>query len=443
MTQEKGRKSVFPGGLFLLLLCLLLGGTLAAAETEQAGGSIAGSGIEQAGGGMTGSGTEQADGGMTGSGTEQAGGGMTGSGTEQAGGDAAGTGQEPGEETEMPETVSIRVNKSSIVMIQGKTYRLRASGENLPKAVKWRSSNKKVAKVDKTGKVTARAAGEATITAKSGKYKAACKVTVYKAALNQTKLSLEKGKSKKLKVTGSAAKVKWKSSNPKIVAVNSKGKIRAKAPGTAKIYAKVGVHRLSCKVTVTYSRWSQLLDEYKEDSGTKQLVFVKYEGGSRAAVQMYEKNGGKWSCIVDCQGYVGRNGIDKVREGDGKTPTGTFSLTHAFGIQDDPGAKLPYVKVNSYLYWCADQSHYNQLIDIRQYPHSCSGEHLINYVPHYYYGMFLDFNKENVYQKGAAIFLHCTGSNPYTAGCVAVSQADMIKIIQHAEEGAKICIYPE
>ena len=396
MVRTTIKKSAFSTTLFLLLLCLLLGGTQGVLAEET--GTAPGTGAE------------------------------TENGTET--------------ETEAQKTVSIWVNKASIVMLQGKTYRLKASGENLPAKIKWRSSNKRVAKVDKTGKVTARAAGTTTITVKSGRYKAKCKVTVYKVAM-QTQLSMEKGESKKLKLSGSSGvKVKWKSSNSKVVSVNSKGKLKAKAPVSAKIVARIGLHKLSCKVTVTYSRWNQLLDEYLDDSGTNQLVFVKYTGGSRATVQMYEKSGGKWNCIADCQGYVGRNGIDKTREGDGKTPTGTFSLTKAFGIQDDPGAKLPYVKVDSNLYWCGDPSHYNQLVDIRQYPHSCSGEHLIDYVPHYYYGMFLDFNKENEYKKGSAIFLHCTGSNPYTGGCIAVSQADMIKIIQHAEKGSKICIYP-
>lgn len=201
-------------------------------------------------------------------------------------------------------------------------------------------------------------------------------------------------------------------------------------------YDKEGV-----KITVMKDKWGQLLDKYRADESTNQLVFVKYTGGSSARVEMYQKSGTSWDCILDCSGYVGQNGIDKQIEGDRKTPTGTFNLTSAFGIRKDPGAKMPYVRVNKYLYWCGDAQYYNRLIDVREKPHVCSGEHLIDYVPHYYYGMFLDYNKECTYKKGSAIFLHCTGSNPYTGGCIAVSQADMIKIIQNAEPGAKICIY--
>lgn len=345
--------------------------------------------------------------------------------------------EEDAEESEAP-----RLSKTSIVMIQGKSYRLKVSRAASSGQISWHSGNKKRATVSSSGKVKAKAAGKVKITAKVGNVKLKCKVTIVKASLNLKKLTLEKGKTKKLKVSGTSRKVSWKSSNPQVVSVNKAGKIKAKKPGTATIYATIGVNRLKCKVTVGGDRWSQLLEQYQDDSKTNQLIFVRYTGGSSAKVQMYTKSGKQWTCILDCSGYVGSNGIGKTKEGDKKTPTGTFNLTQAFGIKDDPGAGMSYVKVSQYMYWCGDQPYYNQLIDIREHPHSCRGEHLIDYVPHYYYGMFLDYNKDCVYGKGSAIFLHCTGSNPYTSGCIAVSQDDMIKIIQNAKTGAKICIYP-
>ena len=59
---------------------------------------------------------------------------------------------------------------------------------------------------------------------------------------------------------------------------------------------------------------------------------------------------------------MGSNGIDKVREGDRKTPTGTYTLTGGFGIQPDPGAVMDYVQVNKYLYWCGDSAYYNTMV---------------------------------------------------------------------------------
>ena len=241
---------------------------------------------------------------------------------------------------------------------------------------------------------------------------------------------------------GTKKKIKWKSSRPSVASVNQKGKVYAKKKGTATITASVGKKKLKCKVKVQYTRWNKLMDKYRYDETTKQIIFVKYTGGSNAGVQMYQKKkNNKWSQIVNCSGYVGQNGINKVREGDRKTPTGEYTLTRAFGRKRNPGAKLRYTKLNRYLYWCGDREYYNQMVDVRKKPHQCSGEHLISYVPHYNYAAVLDYNSECKYKKGSAIFLHCTGSNPYTGGCIAVSEANMVKILKNAEKGTKVCIY--
>ena len=158
---------------------------------------------------------------------------------------------------------------------------------------------------------------------------------------------------------------------------------------------------------------------------------------------MYKKVNGKFKKVFACASYVGKNGINKKREGDKKTPTGTYGFTKAFGIKSNPGSKIKYIKLNSYLYWSADRKYYNQMIDIRKVKASRAGEHLIRYRPHYNYALAIDYNKKCIYKKGAAIFLHCTGSNPYTGGCVAVKEKYMKKIMKTVDKNAKICIYPK
>ena len=71
-----------------------------------------------------------------------------------------------------------------------------------------------------------------------------------KPKLNRTKVTLSVGKSVTLKVKRAKKKVKWSTSNKKIAKVTAKGKVRAVAPGTAKITAKTGRVKLVCKVTV-------------------------------------------------------------------------------------------------------------------------------------------------------------------------------------------------
>lgn len=199
----------------------------------------------------------------------------------------------------------------------------------------------------------------------------------------------------------------------------------------------------SKKVKVKYDKWDKLLDQYTSDKKTNQLVFVKHHSSSYATVEFYVKKNGKFKKVFSENGYVGRNGIDKVKEGDKKTPTGTFALSMPFGIKADPGSKQKYIKVDSNMYWCGDKEHYNTLINIKKYPHSCRGEHLINFGRAYYYCMFIEYNKEGIWQKGSAIFLHCTSGGTATAGCVAISEEHMKTVLRETEKGAKICIYRE
>ena len=175
----------------------------------------------------------------------------------------------------------------------------------------------------------------------------------------------------------------------------------------------------------------------------RQLIFVQYTGGTKAKVYLYKKQGKNWKKILSCNGYVGRRGINKKKEGDKKTPTGTFNITSGFGIKPKPPNRLPYTKVHSSHYRCADRANYNKLINIKKTPHKCRGEHLIDYKGVYDYGLFTDFNKACTYGKGSAIFMHCTGNYPYTGGCVAVRKSSMLKIMKNIDTQTKICIYPK
>ena len=202
------------------------------------------------------------------------------------------------------------------------------------------------------------------------------------------------------------------------------------------------MHTCTCDQNST-GIWEELLTKFAEDPSVSQLLFVKCGNGSNAQLFLYEKSAGQWTLSLSCPAFIGQNGLGKEKEGDRKTPVGVFDLPVAFGIMEDPGSKVSYAKVHDKLYWCGDKEHYNQLIDITQMPHDCQGEHLIDCAPEYHYAMFIAYNQEGVYGKGSAIFLHCTGKNPYTAGCVAVSEEHMKTILQTVTPGVKICIYPE
>lgn len=177
-----------------------------------------------------------------------------------------------------------------------------------------------------------------------------------------------------------------------------------------------------------------------------QIVGVKYKSGSNCTLTLYEKQGSDWAKTLNVNGYVGKYGINKTKEGDNRTPTGTFELKTPFGIKADPGTKMGgYLKLTKYHYWSGRKNkYYNKLVDTRvetSYKPSSADEHLIKYKGVYNYAMLIDYNPQGIIGKGSAIFLHCTGSNKYTAGCVAIPQASMIRLLQTLDPGAKIVIY--
>ena len=189
--------------------------------------------------------------------------------------------------------------------------------------------------------------------------------------------------------------------------------------------------------------WSAL-SKYRMVDSVKQVILVQYTGGTSAHVKMFVKSwtNGKpvWDEVVSCPANVGKNGIGKEREGDMRTPVGDFGMLQAFGIKPNPGTELPYVDVVESTYCCGDTKAYNRIIDLRDVPHSCEGEHMIEYTPAYNYGFFFDYNKECVFGKGSALFFHCTDVKPYTAGCVAVPEKDMVTILRAIDKNARLII---
>ena len=167
-----------------------------------------------------------------------------------------------------PVKPSVELNRTSLTLTKGKTYTLKTTVTGTNKTVSWSSSNSSVASVDKNGKVTAKTKGTATITAKVDGVSASCKVTVNEPAkttikLDKTKVTLGAGEPCTLKATVSPSqKVTWTSSNPKLVKVDSNGKLTVtndifnyfEVEQTVKITAKAGNATATCTVTTNYER---------------------------------------------------------------------------------------------------------------------------------------------------------------------------------------------
>lgn len=195
-----------------------------------------------------------------------------------------------------------------------------------------------------------------------------------------------------------------------------------------------------------YKNGNKYLTQYQNDSKVKQMILVEQsvaEVSTGTLFLLVKNEKGEWQEQLQCKALLGKNGIDKVREGDKRTPSGDFGFLMAFGAKVDPGSLVPYTKLTNTMYLCGDKEYYNQLIDVSKLEHRCGGnsEHMLSYVPQYNYGLFIDYNKERIFGKGSAIFLHCFGSYPFTLGCISVAEDNMVKILRTVDANARICIY--
>ena len=179
----------------------------------------------------------------------------------------------------------------------------------------------------------------------------------------------------------------------------------------------------------------------------KQLFVVAGVGKTTAWVSMHEKDAdGNWRILMTTPGFLGKEGLEKTKEGDAKTPIGTFHFNAAFGIAKDPGCVIPYKQVDKNIYWSGDDRpgmKYNRLVDIREMPdlNIEDSEHIIDYDPHYTYAMNISYNEDGTPGLGSAIFLHCFGPyKPYTGGCVAIPVENMRFVMQNVRPDCVIVI---
>lgn len=146
--------------------------------------------------------------------------------------------------------------KSKLTMTAGSTSTLKL--ENNKDKVTWSTSNKSVVKIvsksSKSAGLKGVAPGTAKITAKIGKKKFVCNVTVKAKVSLTSKATVTMGKTKKIVLKNNTAKVAWSSSDKKVVKVQETSAggatLKGIAPGTATVTAKIGSKQYTCSVTV-------------------------------------------------------------------------------------------------------------------------------------------------------------------------------------------------
>lgn len=161
--------------------------------------------------------------------------------------------------------------------------------------------------------------------------------------------------------------------------------------------------------------------------------------------------GSTWVTVTECTkqangsyavswtspGRVGRNGYaapGAKREGDGRSPSGVFALTTAFG-KKDPGSHVGYLTLKPSSCW-------NETVGSARYNSYFLGtcgaadERLYGLVNRQYeQALVIGYNTGPVRQgAGSGIFLHVSGAGA-TAGCVSVPLSVMTRKIRGTVRG--------
>jgi L,D-peptidoglycan transpeptidase YkuD (ErfK/YbiS/YcfS/YnhG family) len=174
-----------------------------------------------------------------------------------------------------------------------------------------------------------------------------------------------------------------------------------------------------------------------------QIITVK-TSGTRATVTAWARVANRWHVVMSTtSGRIGSGGITKGttrRQNTNTTPSGTYSLTQAFGILSNPGTTLPYHVVTNDDWWVEDNNspYYNTMrsdsmggFDTSAPESSVNGsEHLGNHANLYRYVIVVNFNMHpSTPYRGAGIFLHVSNGHP-TAGCIAVPLTTIVALLR-------------
>lgn len=166
----------------------------------------------------------------------------------------------------------------------------------------------------------------------------------------------------------------------------------------------------------------------------------------------YSKEENLWQpALPPMRAVAGRNGIaapGMKREGDGRTPSGEYHLGLVFGYGPSAPTRMPYRQATENDLWVDDSSSpdYNRWVR-KDHTHAQSFENMKRDDDLYKYGIVIEYNTDPVVPgHGSAIFMHLWKTpDSLTAGCIAVSEEDMLKLLAWLDPtaGPVIIILPE
>ncbi len=148
----------------------------------------------------------------------------------------------------------------------------------------------------------------------------------------------------------------------------------------------------------------------------------------------------KFKCCIGKKGST-----NNKREGDQKTPKGTFEIENLYFRKDrikKPLTSLKCIEIKDTMGWCDDinfPDKYNKLIKINN---KSRHEKLKRKDAKYDLLIPIKYNfKKAIIGKGSCIFIHLTKNYKPTAGCVALKKKDFLIILKLLTKKSKIKIF--
>jgi L,D-peptidoglycan transpeptidase YkuD (ErfK/YbiS/YcfS/YnhG family) len=156
-------------------------------------------------------------------------------------------------------------------------------------------------------------------------------------------------------------------------------------------------------------------------------------GATYATLTVYRLSGGRWRRVLGpWTARIGRNGFappGRKREGDGRTPAGTFGFGFFFGVLPNPGVRFRYRQSRPYDFWDDDPAspRYNEWVDQRRADPGLDPEPM--HVSGYDYGAVIAYNTARTPGLGSGIFLH-VNIGTATAGCVTLPMGELLRVLR-------------
>ena len=143
---------------------------------------------------------------------------------------------------------------------------------------------------------------------------------------------------------------------------------------------------------------------------------------------------------------IGKNGSTlSKKEGDQKTPKGTFAIENLYYRKDrrtKPSTLLKCIEIKKNMGWCNDVNFprkYNKLFKVKN---KIRHEKLKRKDSKYDLIIPIKYNfKKPIVGLGSCIFIHLTKNYKPTAGCIALKEKDFLILLKLIKKNSKIKIY--